>query len=403
MALANEIEHFAAIRRQFPALERWTYMDVAGRGVLSRKVRDAIDAHLDDRMMNGATDKALWFATVERARARFAELIGADVDEIAFSKNVSDGLNMIAGAVDWQPGDNVVFCPGLEHPNNVYLWLNLRDRIGIELKTAAPVDGHYPIDQLLALIDDRTRVVTVSVISFSPGFKDDIERLGAECRKRGILFLVDAAQSVGILHTDVDMSNIDALCVSTQKGLLSLYGMGFVYCRRSWADRLRPLNLARFGVDLEGAHEASMGSWTGYKLAAGARRFDLGNYNFLGAAAVDASLEQLLDWDTRRIEKYVGRLSHLLARGFLDLGLPVIGGPPGPHLSKMVCVGKLEDNQAGAQEAFANGLFDYLTGEQVRFSIRRGLLRFSLHAYNDMDDVARVLELTRSYVRRTGR
>src|SRR5436853_3204032 len=101
----------ADARSHFPALERWTYMDVSARGILSREVRAALEAHLDDRMLNGASDKDKFFALVERARARFAELIGAEADEIAYSKNVSDGVNMIATAIDWHRGDNVVLCP----------------------------------------------------------------------------------------------------------------------------------------------------------------------------------------------------------------------------------------------------------------------------------------------------
>ena len=114
-----------AARRNYPALERWTYMDVAGRGVLSCGVRAAIDAQLDERMMNGA-DKDKFFALIERARSKFAQLINAEPDEIAYTKNISDGLNMIATALHWRHGDNVILCPELEHPNNIYPWLNMR-------------------------------------------------------------------------------------------------------------------------------------------------------------------------------------------------------------------------------------------------------------------------------------
>src|SRR5918999_3830298 len=148
-------------RSHFPALERWTYMDVSARGVLSREVRAALDAHLDDRMLNGATDKAHFFALVERARGRFAELIGAEADEIAYTKNISDGLNMIATAIHWHRGENVVLCPELEHPNNVYAWLNLR-RYGVEVRAVAPHDARVPVEAMIERIDDRTRVVTVS-------------------------------------------------------------------------------------------------------------------------------------------------------------------------------------------------------------------------------------------------
>jgi cysteine desulfurase/selenocysteine lyase len=388
----------ADARSHFPAIERWTYMDVSARGVLSREVRAALDAHLDDRMLNGATDKEQFFALVERARGRFAELIGADADEIAYTKNISDGLNMIATAIDWHRGDNVVLCPELEHPNNVYAWLNLQ-RYGVEVRAVPPRGGHIPVDALIERMDARTRVATVATVSFAPGFRTDVETLGKACRERDVLLLVDAAQSVGVLHTDVQESNIDALAVSTQKGLLGLYGMGYLYCRRDWAERLHPAYLARFGVDLGDAHEASLGSYD-FKLAPGARRFDLGNYNFLATAAVDASMKQLLEWDTRRIEPYVRGLTHALARGFFGLGLAVAGGEPGPHLTKIVTIGSMSADHYGTGDERYNRLYEHLTAHRVKLSIRRGMLRFSMHVYNNMEDVERVLELTREFLHR---
>jgi selenocysteine lyase/cysteine desulfurase len=388
----------AEARSHFPALERWTYMDVSARGVLSREVRAALDAHLDDRMLNGAADKAHFFALIERARERFAQLIGAEPDEIAYTKNISEGLNMVATALDWHRGDNVVLCPELEHPNNVYAWLNLR-RYGVEVRMVPARDGHIPIDTMIERIDSRTRVATVSTVSFAPGFRTDVETLGLACRERGVLLLVDGAQSVGVQHTDVRASNIDALAVSTQKGLLALYGMGFLYVRREWAERLQPAYLARFGVDLGDAHEASLGGYD-FKLAAGARRFDLGNYNFLATAAVDASMKQLLEWDTRRIEPYVSGLTHALARGFLDLGLKVVGGEPGPHLTKIVTIGEMSADHYGTGDERYNRLYEHLTAQGVKLSIRRGMLRFSLHVYNNMGDVERVLGLTREFLAR---
>jgi cysteine desulfurase/selenocysteine lyase len=390
----------AHVRAHFPALERWTYMDVAARGVLSREVRAALDAHLDDRMLNGATDKDQFFALIERARGRFAQFIGAEPDEIAYTKNISEGLNMIATAIHWHRGDNVVLCPELEHPNNVYAWLNLR-RYGVEVRAVPARDGYIPVGEMIERIDERTRVVTVSTVSFAPGFKTDVESLSKACRARDVLLLVDAAQSVGVQHTDVRAMGVDALAVSTQKGLLALYGMGYLYVRREWAERLQPAYLARFGVDLGDAHEASLGGYD-FKLAAGARRFDLGNYNFLATAAVDASLAQLLAWDTRRIEPYVHGLTHALARGFLDLGLPVAGGEPGAHLTKIVTVGAMSTDHYGAGEERYNRLYAHLVENRVKLSIRRGLLRFSLHVYNNMDDVERVLQLTRGFLAKAG-
>lgn len=391
----TEFDVFAAFRDGFPALKKWTYMDVAARGVLSTETRAALDAHLDDRMMNGG-DKDRFFALIEEARGRFARLINAEPDEVTYAKNISEGLNMVATGIQWKAGDNVVLCPELEHPNNVYVWLNLQ-RLGVEVRMVKPRDNHIPVDEMIAHMDQRTRCVTASTVTFAPGFRTDIETLGKACRERGILFLVDAAQSAGKLHTDVKRSNVDALVVSTQKGLLGLYGMGFLYVRRAWAEQMQPAYLARFGVDLGDAHEAALGDLS-FKLAAGARRFDLGNYNFAATAAVDASMKQLLALGTQRIEQHVTTLVHALAQGYHDMGVPVAGGAPGPHLAGIVTVGNMTANHYGSDDARFNGLYKHLGDNQVKLSIRRGLLRFSLHAYNNRDDVDHVLALSRAFL-----
>ena len=392
----TEFDVFAAFREGFPALKQWTYLDVAARGVLSRDTRAALDAHLDDRMMNGG-NKDRFFALIEAARDRFAQLVNAEPAEITYTKNISEGLNMVATGIQWKAGDNVVVCAELEHPNNVYVWLNLQ-RLGVEVRMVKPRDNHIPVDDMIAAMDAHTRCATASTVTFAPGFRTDINALGKACHERGVLFLVDAAQSVGKLHTDVKLSNIDALIVSTQKGLLGLYGMGFLYIRREWAEQMQPAYLARFGVDLGDAHEAALGDLN-YQLADGARRFDLGNYNFAATAAVDASMKQLLELGTQNIERHVTSLSHALVQGYLDLGVPVAGGKPGPHLAGIVTIGNMSADHYGTGDERFNGLYQYLSDNQVKLSIRRGLLRFSLHAYNNLDDVNRVLELSAKFLR----
>jgi cysteine desulfurase/selenocysteine lyase len=395
----KDLDPIAAARTNFPALERWTYLDVAARCVLSRSTRAALDAHIEDQMTNGGNKKR-FFEVIEETRGRFARLINADSDEIAYTKNVSDGINMIATAFHWKRGDNVILCPELEHPNNVYPWLNMR-RYGLEVREVARDKGHMPVDEIIARMNGGTRVVSVSTVSFAPGFRTDVDRLGRACRERGVLLLVDAAQSAGILHTDVRRSQIDALAVSTQKGLLALYGMGFLYCRREWAERLEPAYLARFGVDLgdSDAHEASRGG-DDYKLMPGARRFDCGNYNYAGAAAAHASLAELAAIGTERIERHVTGLAHEFARGMLALGLPVPGGEPGPHIGHIVSVGNLSDNHYGADDERIQGLYEHLVENNVKLSIRRGTLRFAFHLYNNREDVGRVLDLSRAFLRK---
>lgn len=396
----SQMNPMAQARSHFPAMEDCTYLDLGGRGILSREVRAAIEAHLDDAMY-GKVDKDRLFEKTEEARNRFAQLINAEPDEITYTKNVSEGLNIVAASLDWESGDNVIACPQLEHPNNIYLWLNLQ-RYGVEARFINHRDGYMPVDEMIAAIDKRTRVLTVSSVSFSPGFRTDIDKLGRACRERGVLFLVDGAQSVGVLHTDVRLSNIDALAVSTQKGMLALYGMGYLYVRRALAERMRPPYVARFGIDLgrADAHESDVGDGS-FKLMPAARRFDLGNYNYAGVCAVHASLEFLLKLGTKNIEAHAVKLAQSLAQGFLDLGLPVCGGKPGPHIGEIVTVGQYGSggDKASSDEQM-NKLYAHLSANRVRLSMRRGVLRFSFHAYNNIDDVERVLELTKAAISR---
>ena len=377
---------FEQLRREFPGTEKWIYMDVAGRCLIPRQTRAALDRHNDERMYDGG-DKAAMFEAAEGARSLFARLIGADAEEVALTKNISEGLNIIASAIPWQAGDNVVVCPELEHPNNIYLWLHLQRQRGIEVRTVAPQDGHVPVDRMLAAADGRTRLITVSAVTFRPGFRTNVAALGEGCRSRGILLLVDGAQSVGILDTNVRELKIDALAVSTQKGLLGLYGMGFLYCGREWAERMTPTYLARFGVDLGDAHESDAGD-PNFRLMPGARRFDLGNHNFPAAVAAKASLELLLGAGMAAVERHVTGLAARLADGLLDLGLPVQGGRAGPHLANIVTLG----TRGGAGSDSISGLYEFLGANGVKLSVRQGLLRFSLHLYNNASDVDRALK-----------
>jgi cysteine desulfurase/selenocysteine lyase len=388
---------FQAVRNEFPGTIGKTYTNTAARGLLSWQSRTTLDAYLD-QLSDGRVDKQANFDMIKRVREKFAQLIKAQPDEIAFTKNVSEGLNMIAGSLPWKAGDNVVLCRDVEHPNNIYPWLNLQRRFGVEVRSVPDREGAIDVEAMLDLIDDRTRLVTVATVTFAPGFRTDVETLGQVCREKDIFFLVDAVQSVGVVATDVEKLKVDGLAVSTQKGLCGLYGMGFLYCRRDWAERITPAALARFSVDLgPDVHEATMGDES-YDLMAGARRFDLGNYNYPAAIAVEPSLDLLLDLGPPVIEDYVCGLSHRLAGGLHQLGLRVSGGPPGPHLAHTVTAGQYARNtHESAGDPESDALYKHLTENDVILTVRRGMLRFSLHLYNNEADVDRVLDLVREW------
>ena len=384
-----------AIRALFPGASEQAYFDISARALVPEPVRAAVADHLRTRMLRGG-DKDGMRAVVERTRALFAALIGARADEVAITKNVSEGLNLFGASLPWKAGDNVVLCPALEHPNNIYLWHNLARLHGIEVRSVAPVDGHISVESMGAAMDERTRLVTVPSISFAPGFITDLNGVAAAARRVGALTLVDAAQSVGALETDVRGLGIDALAVATQKCLLAEYGFGFLYVRREVADTLVPIHLARFGVELDGHETAYTDAELRYR--PGALRFDVGNYNYLGAAAAGAALELLDGLGIDRVEAFVRRLAADLAGRLHDLGLPVIGGAPGPHLAHIVCLGPgVGGRHYGAGNRAMQSLHDHLTVSGIRLAIRSGALRLSVGVYNNEEDVERVAEAAREW------
>jgi cysteine desulfurase/selenocysteine lyase len=248
---------------------------------------------------------------------------------------------------------------------------------------------------MAAAIDGHTRVATASSVTFTPGHRTNLPFIGRACRQVGALFLVDAVQSLGVLNVDVHAAKIDALATSASKGLLGPAGVGFLYVRPEWAERLRPAYVARFSVERADGHESDMES-RDFRRLPNARRFEIGNYNYIGLAAVQASLNELLGIGLAAVEARAVGLATALADGLSGLGLPVTVPPPGTARSHIVTVGRLGAGDAyGSHDPRLNRLAEALAAAGVRFSVRRGLLRFAFHCYNDASDVAAVLETAR--------
>ena len=385
------------VRDLFPGASGQVYLDVSARGLMPEPVSAAVDRHIHTRMHHGG-DKDELRAEVERARHAFADLVNSSMNEIAITKNVSEGLNLFAASLPWEAGDNVLVCPELEHPNNIYLWFNLARSKGIEVRTIPADEGRMPVAAMGDALDERTRVVTMPSISFAPGFLTDVKSLALAAKQVGALTLVDAAQSIGAIDTDVRDLGIDALAVATQKCLFSLYGFGFLYVRREVAESLVPIHVARYGIDLGDAHETAF-TEDELKYQPGALRFDLGNYNYLGATAAATALDLLAGWGMKNVEAHVCGLASELATGLLELGLPVAGGSPGSHLAHIVSVGESGGGRHySADDPAMNSLYDHLVAAGIKLSIRSGVLRLSIGVYNQSVDIEHVIKAARSWI-----
>lgn len=373
---------FAAARSEFPTASRRTYVDIAARAPVSDRVRAAIEAYLDDRQ-SGLDTKHTWFEKVEKVRNKVASLMGAEPDQIAFTKNTSHGIGTMIASINWEPGDNIVIAPDFEHPNNVYAWLPLRLK-GVQVKSLPLHGPTVEVEQVEQAIDGRTRAVGIASVSFATGGRTNLSRLAQLCSDRGVFLMVDGVQSLGVLNLDVGKTALDALSAATSKSLLGLYGMGVLYCRN--ADHIHPHSLSRFGVDLGDEKEYVQGDLD-YVLAAGARRFELGNYNYLAIHALDASLDHILEIGVSRIEEHVISLATKLATGVRDLGYELISPLDRSLASHVVVFCPPASGPAVSEISSA------LKQARVSHTVRRFGLRLSFHLYNDVSDVDRVLEV----------
>jgi cysteine desulfurase/selenocysteine lyase len=213
-----------------------------------------------------------------------------------------------------------------------------------------------------------------------------------------VLFLVDAVQSAGVLQIDVLREQIDALVTSTAKGLLGIYGCGFLYCRKEWAERLTPAYLSRPAVELPPERYSEM-KGNDVAIRSDARRFEVGAVDYASCYAVDASLALLSEIGAARIESHVLGLAANLRCGMSNLGLEVPSLAFGPAASHIVTVGRLGAGGHGTTEdPVLERISAHLRTNQVIHTIRRGMLRFAFHLFNSDDDVQRVLGLTREVI-----
>ena len=197
-----------SIRALFPVTERANYLNHAAVSPPPRPTIDAIKSQLADVSENGSVNFRDWLAVKENARRLVASMLGARPEQVAFMRNTSDGLSTVANGLDWRPGDNLVTFRR-EFPSNIYPWLRVRDAFGAEVRMCEERDGRIDLDELISLIDDKTRIVAISQVQFGSGFRADLERIGRAARAHDALLVVDVIQALGVIPIDVETELVD--------------------------------------------------------------------------------------------------------------------------------------------------------------------------------------------------
>lgn len=359
-------------RAKFPITQNVIYFDTAHQSPLSTPVHGAL-LQFYGEALNFAGPKPLWMANVGLVRKKLADFIGAEPSEIAFTKNTSEGLNIAANAVALHPGDEVLLIEG-DHPNNAFAWLHQRRKGAVVRFAKLPAESSIASASTFErMINSRTRVISLSHVSFHAGQRHDIESIGRLCKQRGIILVVDAMQSVGVVEIDVKKLGVTFLAAGCHKGMLVPQGLGFLYVNKDAGD-FTPAYLAMAGLNNPPADFIARPDNTALRSDAG--RFELGNYNLPALSALSSALDLINDIQVGNIEEHVRELGTYLIDKMRMLGVDIVGPASWAERAHIYVL-----------DLPADSWLPYLTEAGIRVSPERDGVRVSFGIFNTFDDV----------------
>jgi cysteine desulfurase/selenocysteine lyase len=387
------------IRDEFPALREKTFLDAACVSIASRSAAAAIEQFLQRALTCPEASATLNHIAMddERAAARplVARLINAREDEIALVESTSHGLAIAAQAVPLERGDQVLL-GAPEFMEVAIPWCQLGQRTGLELRVVPHRDGRLLVDDFASAMTPRTRLVVFSSVQWSHGYRLDMAALSALCRARGVWLVADIIQQLGAVPFDVQATPVDIAVCGGHKWLNAPFGCGFLYIRRDRMAELRPPIAGYLAV------ETPEGGWGNYfqtpsiqpvreySFVDAARRYEAGGTaNYPGAVALAASIRMILALEPQRIAEHVWSLGDRLIAGLDGLGVPVVTPRRREERAGIVTfsLGAPERNAAVMQHLLARRVL-----VSVRYTAGVGGVRVACHFFNNVDDIARLLE-----------
>jgi cysteine desulfurase/selenocysteine lyase len=362
-----------SLRSEFPVTKRWAFFDHAAVAPLTARGQQAMNEYAADLAENGDVNERRWVERVEHVRGLFGRLLNADPLDIAFVKNTSEGIGIVAEGYPWQAGDNVIIAEE-EYPANQYPWLNLTSR-GVEVRRIASRGNRLDVDDIRAAISNKTRIVSLSHVEYASGFRNDLDALSNLCRERDVLFFVDAIQGLGVQPIDVRRTPIDFLAADGHKWLLGPEGAGIFYIRRELVDKLHAV-----GVGWNSVIGARDFATIDLRLKPHAGRWESGTLNVGGISALGASLELLLDIGVPAIAARLEELTDYLCVQASRLGMQVFSSRQPAEKSAIVSLIPAGDVRA---------LVKRCRQEHLVVNQRAGRLRLSPHCCNIEEEIDR--------------
>jgi selenocysteine lyase/cysteine desulfurase len=350
--------------RQFPLLAEKHYLNHAAISPWPAAASEAVQQFAAQNSAHGAAAYDQWLDDIAQLRQRLAALVGAaGVDDIALLPNTSYGINLVASGLAWQAGDNVVL-PRNEFPSMEMPWQALGAR-GVSLRYADLAAAESPEDALLALVDERTRLLALSSVQWTDGLRLDIARIGAACRARGVLLFVDAIQQLGALRVDVVSSQVDFLAAGCHKWQMGPEGIAVFYCHPAAREQIRPLALGWRMLD-----DPYQFDRPGRPVSASARRFEPGTANTMGQLALNASVGLLEQVGMARVEARVLANTRQLTSGLQGMpGVQVASPVQAARQSGIVSIAvAAHDHQQLWAQLAEHGIITVCRGPYLRFS-----------------------------------
>jgi len=367
---------------EFPLESAQIYLNHAAVAPWPKRTADAICAFARENHQSGAKNYLHWLEIETRVRQQLATLINAPhSDDIGLLKNTSEGLSFVAYGLDWQPGDNIVIS-NQEFPSNRVVWESLAP-LGVEVRQVDLNQAIAPEQSLIQATDERTRLLSISSVQYASGLRMHLPALGEFCRRRGILFCVDAIQSLGALEFDVQAIQADFVVADGHKWMLAPEGVALFYARRDCRTQLK---LHEYGWHmLRDPMNYQRQDW---EIAESARRFECGSPNMLGIHGLHASLELIQDVGVAHIEAAILERSCYLMQ-LIDEApdLDLLSNPDPDRVAGIVTFRH--------RTLEAEQLYKYLMQAGVVCAARGGGVRFSAHFYTPLPRLAHAVKLAR--------
>jgi selenocysteine lyase/cysteine desulfurase len=378
----NEILTNEELRlREFPVAREKVFLAHAGVCPLPKKVADAISKCAEQSTLGD--QEAFMLSRLDDARKLASQLINCQLDEIALVGPTSLALSFVAAGLNFRRGDNVLIYHD-DYPSNVYPWMALAAR-GVEVRLLNIKNyGAIRTVDVIGQVDENTRLVALASCHFISGFRIEIDSIGKFLRERGILFCLDAIQTLGAFPTTVE--HVDFLAADAHKWLLGPCAAGIFYVRRELQEKLNP--------PIYGWHNVRNPNFVAQEkieFRSGALKYEAGTQNLVGLVGLIASMELALEIGVKNIATELLRKRAWLVPALKVKGFAVLNAD-----SKA-------ENASGIISFFQSGkdlaaLNQKLSEAGIVASLRtnrigQNFIRLSPHFYNTDAELQRVLEL----------